>query len=339
MKYLTAGDSHGKFLVAILDGFPYGVRITPQYIANELKRRRECPGRGIRQKSETDKFEIISGVKNGITTGMPIGILIENSNPSQIQPHSYFTPTHSELAGMIKYSHYNAEIIKERSSARETAARVAIFSFTKRFIELLGIKVESKVISCYGENDNKKFESIIKNFEERGLSFGGVFEIRVKNFPAGVGGFSQGEDRISSKLASAILTIGSIKGIEFGDGFKLSQKEVTEVIKHPAVLGGIEAGITDGNDIIIRAATRPLASIKKEVISYDLKTKKKLKLSSQTSDITSVFAAAIICEHVVSYTLANEIMLKFGNENFNEIKRAFNIWKRQTLKKLQNIKR
>lgn len=338
MNWLTAGNSHGNCLIGIIDGLCYGINITKQYIANELKRRRESLGRSKRQKQEKDEFEVISGVKNNITTGLPVGIIVYNSKPKEIKPYSYFTPTHSELMGTIKYSHFDGSIIKERASARETVIRVALFSFTKRFLELLGIKIKSKVIQCYNEKNEKKFKEVIENFREEGDSFGGIFEIEVENFPIGIGGFSQGLDRLQSKLSQMIFSIGSIKAVEFGIGKDIIKYKASNVIKKPELLGGICAGITDGNSIIIRVSTRPLAGIKKQMQSYDLKTAKKINVSINTSDTTSVFAASIISEHLVSYVLADEIFKKFGNENFEKIKKEFNLWREKTKKILKIIK-
>jgi chorismate synthase len=339
MKYLTAGDSHGKCLVGIIEGIPYGIDIDEKYINEQMRRRRECMGRSKRQNIEDDRFDIISGLHNGITTGMPIGAILYNKSTREINDSSVFTPSYGDLYGMIKYSSFNSSVIKERTSARETAARVLLFSFAKRFLELLGITVSSDVISCYGSKNKKDFSRIIKKFEEEGDSFGAVFEIRVENLIPCLGGFMEGYDRLESKLSEIIFTIGSIKAVEFGDGINIALKKSSDIIKNPDLLGGIEAGMTTGGPILIRATTRPLAGIRKDVESRDLKTKNKVFISNATSDITSVFAAAVISEYLVSFVIADEIIKKFGSDNFYDIKKQYELWKRKTKKTLKGIKK
>jgi len=284
---------------------------------------------------ENDRFDIISGLHNGITTGMPVGAILYNNSTREINDSSIFTPSYGDLYGMIKYSSFNSSVIKERTSARETAARVLLFSFAKRFLELLGIDVSSDVVSCYGSKNKKDFSKIIKKFEEEGDSFGGIFEVRVKNILPGIGDFSEGYERLQSKLSQSIFSIGSIKAVEFGDGINIAFKKSSDVIKNSELLGGIEAGMTTGEPILIRATTRPLAGIKKKVESRDLKTGKKVFISSATSDITSVFAAAVISEYLVSFVIADEIIKKFGSDNFYDIKKQYDLWKIKTEKILK----
>ncbi len=340
MNYLTAGDSHGKYLIGILAGFPYGLKITKEYISQQLERRRKATGRSKRMEIENDEFEIISGLKNSITTGMPVGIIIKNNKTTDLEKtlYSHFTPAHSELTGMLKYSHYDGSIIKERTSARETVVRVALFSFTKRFLELLDIKITSKVIKCYTEENSENFQKLIDNFKNENDSFGGIFEIKIKNFPPGIGGFTQGNERITVKISKELFAIPSIKGVEFGEGFKITNYKGTEIIEKPELLGGIECGVTDGKDIIIRCATRPIAGINREIKTYDIKTGKKKIISIQTSDITSVFASAIIAEYAISYVLTDEILKQFHSDNFSDIKKDIERWRKNKEKILKKIK-
>ena len=336
MNYLTAGYSHGRYLIGILSGFCYGMPIDKRYIENQIKGRREIRGRSERQNLETDSFEIVSGLYKGKTDANPIGIIIYNRK-NDIKEFNYFTPGYGDLYGALKYSHKNTFLIKERASARETAIRVALFSFTKRFLELLDIKIESNVIKCYKEENDKNFNSVIQDFKNQGDSFGGIFEIKIKNLPAGLGDYTDPNKRLQSIISKELFTLGSVKSIEFGYA-NLEEYKGSEISKKTRVLGGIECGITDGNDILIRCRTRALSSVKKPTKTLNLKTLKKLKVLHNTSDITSVFASAYISKYLVSYIISDEIMKKFGYENFDNIKINLDLWQKKTKKILRNIK-
>lgn len=337
MKYLTAGNSHGKYLIGILTGLPYGIKISESYLKKQLEGRRKVEGRGIRQKIEKDEFEIISGLKNSITTANPVGVILYNNSVKKVD-YSYFTPGYGDLYGAIKYFHSNTSIIKERASARETAIRVLLFSFTKKMLEDLNIKISYEVIQCYNSKDKKNFKDIINNFKKEGDSFGGMFRITVKNLPVGLGDYTEGIKRLQSRLSEMLFSIGAIKGVSFGKGFEIVNYRASEIIKNNKLLGGIQAGITDGNDLIINCAVRAIASVPLNKKSFDLKRNKNTKISIKTSDITAVFAAAYISQYLVSYVIAEEIMYKFGSDNFDDIKNNLNIWRKKTEKILKNIK-
>ncbi|MCX7641158.1 MAG: chorismate synthase [Elusimicrobiales bacterium] len=313
MNYLTAGDSHGKYICGIISGIPSGIKIKNEYIKKALEKRRALPGRSLRQKIENDEFEIISGIYNNKTTGMPIGIILKNKSNKRYP--NKFIPLHGEYFGALKYQHKDYSIARERLSQRETAMRVALFCFTKKMIEDLEIKIESQVISCYGNRDKTKFKELIEKFYKDGNSFGGIFQIKIKNIIAGLGGFSQGFERLQSRISSILFTLGSIKGIEFGAGFSSEIFTSKDFIKNPQLLGGIEGGISRGDEIIIRCVTRPLSAVK----AID---------KESISDITSVFTAAYISEFLISYILADEIMKKFGSDVFDDIKDAYIKWKK-----------
>lgn len=313
MNYLTAGESHGKYICGIIEGLPYGISISMEYIAENLRKRRLIAGRGKRLKIEDDKFEIISGLYKGKTTGMPLCILIENKKKNRYK--DIYVPLHGEYFGAFKYGHKYYSVVRERLSQRETAIRVALFSFTRKMIEELGVVIKSKVLSCNGVNNPQEFEKIINKFRKEGNSFGGVFEIRIKNLIPGIGGFSQGFERLQSRLSSIIFSIGSIKGIEFGAGFSSEKYNSIDFLRNPSLLGGIEGGVSRGDDIVIRCATRPLAAVKKVE-------------PKSMSDVTSVFAAAYISEFLVSYIIADEIIKKFGSDVFEDIKEGYKRWRK-----------
>jgi chorismate synthase len=336
MRYLTAGYSHGNCLIGILSGFCYGMPMDETYIISALEKRRNIMGRGERQELEDDRFEIVSGIYKGKTDGNPIGIVLYNRK-KQIEEYNYYTPGYGDLYGAIKYSHTNTFLVKERASARETAVRVSLFSFTKRFLELLDIKIESKVVKCYVEENIKKFPKIVDDFRKNGDSFGGVFEIRVKNTFIGMGDYSDPSQRLESLITKELFTIGSIKSVEFG-AKNIEEIKGSKINRDTKLLGGIVCGISDGNDIVIRCKTRAVASIKLPKETIDLKTSKKLFISHPSSDTTSLFACAYISEFVVSYVIANEIMNEFPYRNFDEIKRSVKLWRKKTEKIIKNTR-
>lgn len=337
MKYMTAGNSHGKCLLGILSGFPYGFKISENYIRNQLEGRRNILGRGIRQKIEDDNFEIISGLDGEITDGNPIGAIIYNKN-TKLKSFSYFTPGYGDLIGAIKHSHTQTYLVKERASARESAIRVLLFSFTKKFLEELGIKIEHQVIKCHKETDDSKFQDLIKKFQKEGDSFGGVFEVRVKNLPVGLGGYENPEDRLQSKISKELFSLGGIKSVEFGKGLEIIEFTGKELNKNQKMLGGIQCGMTDGSDILIRCATRPISSVRYPQKTTDLKTGKEKEISTNSSDVTSVFASAYISVFLISYVIAEEVIKKFGSDNFKDIEENLKQWRIKTNKKLKNIK-
>lgn len=336
MRYLTAGYSHGKCLIGILTDMCYGMPIEKNYIAKSLKNRRETYARGKRQKIEDDNFEIVSGLYNGKTDGNPIGVIIYNKK-NKIKEFNYYTPGYGDLYGALKYQHNDTFVIKERASARESVVRVALFSFTKRFLELLDINIESYVIKCYKEKDDKKFLKIIDNFKEDGDSFGGIFEIKIKNIFPGIGDYSDPSKRLQSLISRELFTIGSLKGVEFGQK-NIEEIKGSEITKNQKILGGIQCGISDGNDILIRCKTRAISSIKIPTQTTDLKTFKKKYISHNTSDISSVFAAAYISEFIVSYVIASEILKFFPYKNFDKIRKEVKIWRKNAKKIIKNIK-
>ena len=205
ISYLTAGESHGKYLAGILDGFPAGVKVTRAYIAAQLARRRLAPGRSARQAREKDGFEIISGMRGDITTGAPIALLIPNASREVPAPSSLPRPGHADFAGMVKYGLTDASLIRERASARETAMRVALGSFALRLNELLGMKFSSRVTSLGGlcPVTAAGAEKEIASARAGGDTLGGEFELTIKGVPAGLGSFSQGRQRFSARLAAA----------------------------------------------------------------------------------------------------------------------------------------
>jgi len=340
LRYLTAGESHGKYLAGILEGFPAGVRVTKQYISAQLNRRRQAPGRSARQAVETDSFEIISGINGDVTTGAPITALIKNIKVLNKLPFSTVPrPGHADLAGMLKYNTLNAALIRERASARETAARVALGSFALRLNELLGVYINSRVVALGGINEitAESAAAEIKRLRAAGDTLGGVFEITAENLPAGLGNFNQWDAKLSARLAAALMSINGVKGFELGGGFELAAVSGREAAKNPELAGGLDGGVTNGRALVMRCAVKPVPGLAAGAPSMDMKTFKKTTAVSKTSDTTAVFAAAVIAEHAAALTLAGALLEKFGGDTFEEIKRRVDLWRAKTGKILRRL--
>jgi chorismate synthase len=416
LRYITAGESHGKALIGILEGIPSGIPISAEDIDIDLKRRQGGYGRGGRMKIESDHAEILSGVRWGKTIGSPITILIENKDyknwlegmspdsnsagsiPSVTKPR----PGHADLSGAIKYDHHDIRNILERSSARETAMRVALGAVAKKFLSGFSIKIGSYVIqigtissqfsalSFQHRTKDKKYKTSKKahvvqtsqlpdrlislfNLAEKspvrcpdkeasknmiklidlaigeGNSLGGIFEVFVTGVPIGIGSHIQWYKRIEGRLAQALMSIQAIKGVEVGLGFETSRRFGSEVMdeiyysgQQSAVslqpmgsqnvtgfyrktnyTGGIEGGITNGMPIILRAAMKPIPTLRKPLRSVDIITKKHVEAAYERSDICAVPAAGIIGEAMAALTIADAFVEKFGGDSIAEVKRNY----------------
>ena len=339
LSYLTAGESHGKYLTGILEGFPAGVKIKRDYIAAQLRRRRQAPGRSARQESETDTFEIISGLSADITTGAPISLLIHNTGRALPAPSCLPRPGHADLPGMLKYGVLNASLIRERASARETAMRTALGSFALRLHELLGININSRIISLGGMREISAQTAAAKLLEARraGDTLGGVFEVTVENLPAGLGGFSQGDRRLGARLGAALMGINGVKGFEVGGGFSLASTGGLEAAKNPELSGGLDGGMTNGRALILRCAVKPVPGLPGGTLSTDLKSFRRKLSVSKTSDTTALFAAAVVGEHAAALELAGALLEKFGGDSFSELEQRGNEWRKRTGKILTRL--
>jgi len=339
LRYLTAGESHGKYLAGILEGFPAGVKVDRAYIAGQLRRRRQAPGRSARQALETDAFEVVSGLSGDVTTGAPITVLIENKGRSLPAPSALPRPGHADLAGMLKYNTFNASLIRERASARETAARVALGSFALRLHELLGVAINSRVVSL------GKLSSItasaaaaeIARARRAGDTLGGVFEVTAEGLPAGLGDFTHWDRRLGARLAAALMGINGVKGFEVGGGFGLAARGGIAAAANPELSGGLDGGMTNGSALTLRCAVKPVPGLPGGALSTDLRTFKKKLYVSKTSDTTAVFAAAVVGEHAAALELAAALLEKFGSDSLAELKPRVDEWRKKTGKILNRL--
>lgn len=367
-RFLTAGESHGKGLVVVVEGMVAGLTLSEDYIARDLKRRQAGYGRGERMKIESDHAEIISGVRHGKTMGSPISLMIlnrdwENWKQSMnvcpvsevVPPLTQLRPGHADLAGVIKYHLHDIRPVLERSSARETAARVAAGSVARRFLEEFDIEVHSHTLAIGGQHaalatgfdwakveaspvrclDTEAEKRMIKAVDEAkasGNTVGGVFEVIVTGVPIGLGSHAHWDRRISAGLAQAVMSINAVKGVEIGDGFGLGEvsgSEAHDVIEPPAQnggawrhktnhAGGIEGGMTNGEPIVMRAAVKPIATMTNPLPSVDLATGKAVKAHYERSDICVVPAAGVVGEAMVAIVLAQAMLEKFGGDHLSE---------------------
>ncbi|MFH1825503.1 MAG: chorismate synthase [Candidatus Firestonebacteria bacterium] len=365
LRFLTGGESHGKCLVTIVEGMPSGLKLNIDDINVDLQRRQKGYGRGDRMLIEKDSAEILSGVRDGVTIGSPITILInnkdwENWKDKKVPPITTPRPGHADLSGVIKYNYEDVRNVLERASARETAVRVAAGAVAKKLLKEFNIVVAGYVVEIGGiktdlknmtikdlariENsllrcaDKKAEERMIKRIDlikKRKDTIGGIFEIKVINVPVGLGSFMQWDRRLDTRLAGAVMSIPGIKGVEIGLGFRgasLSGSKYHDEIFYKAKeffrktnnAGGIEGGISNGEDIILRAVMKSISTLYKPLNSIDIITKKKAKATVERSDICAVPSACVVAEAVASVEIASLFLEKFGGDSLNEVKRNYN---------------
>ncbi|MEX2420774.1 MAG: chorismate synthase [Actinomycetota bacterium] len=372
LRLLTAGESHGKGLVGVLEGLPAGVPVSPKEISGELARRRHGHGRSGRQKLEADRFEIVSGVRHGRTLGSPIAITIENAEwPGKYRdlmsvegdddPTERLTrprPGHADLAGVQKYGFDDVRNVLERASARETAARVALGVFCKAFLAELGIGVVSHVVRigkvavrsariprledleaidaspvrCFDEVAGDRMVAEIDRIRRARDTVGGVFEVVAYGCPPGLGSYAQYDRKLDARLALALMSIQSVKGVEVGDGFTAAGRPGSrahdEIVPTRGGLrrktgraGGIEGGMSTGQAIRVRAAMKPFSTVPRALATVDLETGRPDVAIGQRTDVCAVPAGGVVGEAAVASVLADAVLEKFGGDSLPETRR------------------
>jgi len=375
-RFFTAGESHGKGLLVIIDGVPAGLPISEEFIAGHLKRRQAGYGRGKRQQIETDFAEIVSGVRHGLTMGSPIGLKIDNRDwfnanwqkrmavapvDEEIEKLTAMRPGHTDLAGAVKYGLDDVRPILERSSARETAARVAVGAVARRLLEEIGVQVNSYVRSV-GEIDasveglpdwqavedspvrcpdpaiGEKIMARIDYARESLDTVGGTFEVRASNVPIGLGSHVQWDRKLDGRIAQAIMSMQAVKGVDIGGGFSTVQlpgSQMQDVLlpreewgERPWMhasnrAGGVEGGITNGEDVVVRGALKPISTLPRPLPTADLITAELTSAFYERADVCVVPSASVIGEAMVSIVLADAALEKFGGDNVSEFKRNF----------------
>lgn len=371
IRFLTAGESHGPMLSAILEGIPAGLSLTQKTIQKDLQRRQKGFGASPRMSLEKDRVQIISGVIQGKTTGGPIGLIIKNRD-SQIEqkpPMTIPRPGHADLTGAIKYGYKDLRLSLERSSARETAMRVAIGAVCKAFLNFFGIlvggyvvqigsagikkdtpmdfikkieKAEKSQIRCPFPEEKAMLGEIQKAIEQED-TVGGIFEVVAINVPPGLGSFMQYDRRLDAQIASLFMSIPAIKGVEFAFAFENATKKGSEVqdeifasenkriIRKTNRAGGLEGGITTGEPVVVRAAMKPISTIKKGMQSVDLTTGKPCLSVYQRSDVCAVPRAVVVGESMLSFAIANALIEKIGGDSMEEMLPRFHSLKDRKL--------
>jgi chorismate synthase len=383
LRWLTAGESHGQALSAILEGLPAHVEITTEVIDADLRRRRLGVGRGARQNFEADAVSILGGVRHGKTQGGPISIQVANSewpkwekvmsaNPvaeselaelARNAPLTRPRPGHADLVGMQKYNFDDARPILERASARETAARVALGSVARAFLEqAVGVKIMSHVLSIgtviveeghalptYADR-NKVDDDPVRTFSSKasaamvaeieaahkdGDTLGGVVEVLAFDLPPGLGSHAHWDRRLDARLAAAVMGIQAIKGVEIGDGFTTARRRGSvahdeierdpsgKIIRRTDRAGGTEGGMSNGETLRVRAAMKPISTVPKALDTIDVKTGEAAKAINQRSDVCAVPASGIVAEAMVALVLADAVLEKFGGDSVSETRRNY----------------
>ena len=332
LRYLTAGESHGPALTAILDGMPAGLPLTEALIAQDLARRQAPLGAGGRMKIETDRAQILSGVMEGVTTGAPIAVLIENKDHAnwkgrEVPPYTSPRPGHVDLAAAVKYGYTDLRPGFERASARETAPRVAVGAVCRALLRQFGIGVEGRVTQIADEADPSRFEARVAAAQAAGESLGGIIEVVASGVPVGLGSCMQADRRLDSRLAFATMGLQAIKGVEIGDAFANAARPGTEA--HDAILpglarptnrcGGIEGGISNGQPIVLRLAMKPIPTTLKPQQTVDLATGAATPTTYERSDVCPVPRAVVAAEAVIAFALADALLEKLGGDSLAEI--------------------
>lgn len=375
-NFTTAGESHGKALVTIVEGMPSGVDIQKPSIDHELWRRQQGYGRGGRMKIETDTVDILSGVRHGKSLGSPITLLIENDDfvhwqeimssesggelPKNTRVVKRPRPGHADLAGGQKFATRDLRDILERASARETAARVAAGAVAKQLLSEFGIEIKSHVIklghvqavpltrewdeiaklpvdsplNCVDAVAQEEMIRLIDETREAGDTLGGIFEVVVRGLPVGLGSHTSWEDKLDGRIARAVMSIHAIKAVEIGAGVGNAGKPGSEVHDEIAFdgenfkrltnnAGGLEGGITNGEELRVRGYMKPISTLKKPLRSVDIDTKEEQAAAFERSDVTAVPAAGVIGEAMLAIVLANSMREKFGGDSLDEMRRNF----------------
>ena len=367
LNFRTAGESHGKALIALIEGVPAGLKLDVDEINAELARRQKGYGRGGRMLIEQDRAEILSGIRRGVTLGSPVTILIPNkderidSAPDVMVPR----PGHADLAGALKYGTRDARDILERASARETAARVAAGSVAKQILARFNTRVFGHVISigrafcdcralgsgdiaaihasdvsCPDKKAAIRMRAEIDAAAKRKDTIGGVFELIAENVPPGLGSHVQWDSKLDGRIARALLSIQAVKGVEFGAGFASAlipgsrlhdaiSKSGKKIVRGSNNAGGIEGGMSNGSDIIVRAAMKPIATLYSPLESVNLVTGKKSPASVERSDICAVPAACVVGEAALAFELARALLEKTGGDSIRECERNLNGYLKQ----------
>ncbi len=337
VRYMSGGESHGSRLICILEGLPAGVKVSSDFVNAELKRRQGGYGRGGRMKIESDRVEFLSGIRFGETIGSPITLSVENRDWENWREKmsaeglpcgakvTNARPGHADLTGAAKYNRSDVRDILERSSARETAMRVAAGALCKIFLQSCGVEISGEVLSVGGVSGESEIKNRIDEAKALGDTVGGLFEIKISGVPAGLGSHIQWDRKLDTKFAAAFMSIQAVKAVELGDGFANASKLGSEV--HDEIFisdgkifrktnraGGFEGGMTNGENLIIRAAMKPIPTLMTPLQTVDIATKTPTTASKERSDTCAIWAAEVVGEAMAAIVTAGAFVEKFGGD-------------------------
>jgi chorismate synthase len=369
LRYTTAGESHGKCLMVMIEGLPYGTPLEVDPVNAELGRRQGGYGRGARMKLETDQAEILTGIRKGHALGAPVTLEIKNrvQNSEELNPITRPRPGHADLAGALKFGTQDARDVAERSSARETASRVAAGALAGAFLARFGIRALGFVVEIGGirsevrlddpeqllqVRDQSMFYTLDPALDERlrarvdevkkaGDTLGGVFEVRVFGPPPGLGSHAGWDQKLDGALARALMSVQTVKAVEVGLGFEAARRQGSQM--HDEILvdeggrlarsrnnaGGIEGGMTNGQTLVVRAACKPISTLRQPMQTVDLASKEPASALYERSDVCVVPAASVIGQAVVAFEVARAFLDKFGGDTFQETEQRFEVYRHQ----------
>jgi chorismate synthase len=336
----TAGESHGPALVAIVTGLPAGLVLEKERIDADLRRRQQGYGRSPRQKLETDEVEVLAGLRHGRTLGTPLALVVRNRDHANwpwgmspwvpegepegkgTRPVTLPRPGHADLAGVLKYGHDDVRNALERASARHTAVHVAAGAVAKAFLRELGVIVEGRPVEVGGQTTEHGMRDATDAARKDRDTLGGVAEVVATGVPPGLGSYAEKTDRLDARIAAALMGIQAVKGVEIGDGFALARRRGSEahdeidpgLSRRTNRAGGIEAGVSNGEPIVVRAAMKPLPTLMRPLDSVDLGTGEPAQALVERSDVQAVEALAVVSEAAVAFELARAAREKFGGD-------------------------
>jgi len=383
-RFTTAGESHGRALVAIVEGLPAGTPVNIELINHELARRQQGYGRGGRMKIESDRVEIVSGVRHGLTLGSPLALMIENRDwanwteimsvePQDLAPEKSRRvkrprPGHADLAGGLKYNTRDLRDVLERASARETTARVACGGLARQLLANFGVEIHSHVIQlggipdqpleltfdqiaaipdhaplrCGDDEAQQRMVDLIDKTKREGDTLGGIFEVVARGLVPGLGSHTAWDLKLDGRLAQAVMSIPAVKAVAIGAGAAISalpgsevhdeigyDEETKEFIRASNRAGGLEGGVTNGEELRVRGHLKPISTLRRALRSVDIDTKHEERAAFERSDITVVPAGGVIGEAMVSLVMASAMREKFGGDSLGEMKRNFEGYREQ----------
>jgi chorismate synthase len=383
-RFTTAGESHGRALVAIVEGLPAGLPVDVDQINDELHRRQKGYGRGARMKIEQDRVGILSGVRHGLTLGSPLALMIENKDwanwtevmsveqqdlaPEKSRRVKRPRPGHADLAGGLKYDTKDLRDILERASARETTARVACGALAKQLLSNFGVEIRSHVIQLGGIPDQpleltfdqvaaipedaplrcgdadaqQRMIELIDQKKSEGDTLGGIFEVVARGVVPGLGSHTAWDLKLDGRLAQAVMSIPAVKAVAIGAGATASSlpgsevhdeisynEDTKEFIRATNRAGGLEGGVTNGEELRVRGHLKPISTLRRPLKSVDIDTKQEERAAFERSDITVVPAGGVIGEAMVALAVASALREKFGGDSLGEMKRNFEAYREQ----------